>query len=84
MDIDWEEPESIDEAEDRQRTLIAEIQDIQIQFGDPRKKRRGFENEDEYWAWRQSAKVALARREQELRLVKLWIKRNRPSIKQWA
>ena len=65
----WDEPLEIEEALIRQRILIAEIQEIECQLGDPRKQ-DVFATENEYLGWRQSAKWAKTNKLQELRLVK--------------
>jgi hypothetical protein len=72
---DWDPPTSLEEAYEDRRLVIAEIQDIQAQLGN-RKKKSTYSDPDKYWAWRQGAVVALTNRLQELRLVKKWIRQN--------
>lgn len=73
MLMNWEEPLELEEAFIRRRVLIAEIQDIQAQLGDPRKKAT-FVDREGFLAWRQSAKWAMTNKLQELRLVKDWVR----------
>lgn len=69
----WVEPETVGEALDRKRDIVAQIEEITLQLGD---KRRFYAraNEPGYWAWRQGAKVAWVNYLQELRLIKQWLR----------
>lgn len=73
MITEWDEPETIAEALQRKRVLIAQIEEIQLQLGD---KRRYYarSREPNYWGWRQSAKGAWVLCLQELRLLKDWLR----------
>ena len=75
MLTEWEIPTDTEHAEERRRILVAEIQEIQTQLGD-----RNRERNQDYWRWRQNSKWALTKRLQELRLVKQWIRKNRPTV----
>lgn len=74
---DFIEPKSLAEAEDRELKLIAEIQEIQAQLGNPLTVVE-YENEADFHEWRRRTKWAQTLRLQELRILKLWIRdRNR-------
>lgn len=75
MLTEWEIPTDAEHAEERRRILVAEIQEIQTQLGD-----RNRERNQDYWRWRQNSKWALTKRLQELRLVKDWLRKNRPTV----
>jgi hypothetical protein len=75
MLTEWEIPTDPEHAEERRRILVAEIQEIQTQLGD-----RNRERNQEYWRWRQNSKWAMTKRLQELRLVKDWLRENRPTV----
>lgn len=75
MLTEWEIPTDTEHAEERRRILVAEIQEIQTQLGD-----RNRERNQDYWRWRQNSKWALTKRLQELRLVKDWLRKNRPTV----
>lgn len=74
-EIEWSEPDSMDDALARQRILIAQIEDIETQLGDPRRKQSL--TKEEWQSWRQSAKWARVTRLQEKRLLKAWIYEHR-------
>lgn len=69
----FQEPLDWNDAEERRLLLIAQIEDIDTQFGDPL-KRISFPSVEDYWKWRGKAKWARTVRLQELRLVKAWIR----------
>jgi hypothetical protein len=59
------------EARERRRTLVGEIEDIETQLGDHRKKVAM--ERDEWENWYQSAKWARVNRLQQLRELKDWM-----------
>lgn len=77
MLTEWDIPNTLTEAKERKRLLIAEVEEIQAQLGDRvRKANAPFDNFDAwlgYSTWRQKALWALTNRLEELRLVKQWI-----------
>jgi hypothetical protein len=73
---EWTVPESLEDAHEKVRCLVAEIEEIQAQLGD--RLRRSITPFDDFWRWRQSAKWAWTNRLEELRLVKQWIREQQP------
>lgn len=71
MITEIEEPQSLLDAYERKRILVAEIEEIQAQLGD--RARRLKSDYETFYTWRQQAKWALTVRLQELRLIKKWI-----------
>lgn len=74
MLTEWKIPTSIEGAEERRRVLVAEIQEIQAQFGNQARKKNT--NPEEFNEWRYKAVWAMTNRLEELRLVKQWVKQN--------
>lgn len=70
---DFKEPESLADAENRRIILIAEIQEIQTQLGNPLAE-LDHESSASFHEWRQRTKWALTLRLQELRFLKQWMK----------
>lgn len=78
----FDEPADLEEADQRRRDLTLDIQSIQQQLGD---KQRTDENGNRlsqkcYWAWRKKAQFVLNQKLDELRFIKAWLKKNRPSL----
>lgn len=72
---DWDPPDSYGDALERYRVLVAEIQEIQAQLGDKRRKRHT--SQAAFAEWRYKSTWALTLRLEELRLVKKWIREQR-------
>jgi len=74
----WVEPRSLEEAIERRDQVLSELQDIQDQLGE-RNRIAGAQptSDDEYWAWRGKAKVALKYKLAEYRRLKAWVQLNR-------
>jgi hypothetical protein len=69
---DWKIPDSIEDAEERKRILVAEVQEIQAQFSNRNRKRES--DLEAFFDWRYKAIWAMTTRLEELRLVKQWLK----------
>lgn len=78
MLTDWKIPATLDEAYDRKRILVAEVEEIDTQLSDHAKRIAAQDTDGRaaFHAWRQKAKWARTNRLQELRLVKDWIRKN--------
>jgi hypothetical protein len=74
VDIRYEDPKDIDEAQTRRGTLTLDIQTIQAQLGDESRKAIG---RREYNEWRRRTLFALTAKCEELRRVKGWITQHR-------
>ena len=71
MLTEWTPPSNYDEAQERRLTLIAEVEEIDAQLRDKRKRNT---MGDEAWEeWRTKAIWAKVHRVQDLRLTKQWI-----------
>lgn len=78
MLTEYDIPRTLEEANERKRVIIAQVQDIETQLGDNSKKKSM--GAEEFTIWRQKAKWARNNRLQELRLVKKWIEQNRDRV----
>ena len=67
-------PRSLEEAKERKRNLISEIQTIETQLGSKTRKDHLHSDPNEYYQWRTNAQRALNARLAELRFLKGWIK----------
>jgi hypothetical protein len=65
-------PTSYDDADKRRLELIASIEEIDVQLGNPLRK-NDFPNLAAFYEWRQKTKWARAARLQHLRMVKTWM-----------
>ena len=67
---DFVPPKDTAEARERRRMLVAEVEEISAQLGNPLKEKEM--GEELFLEWRQKAKWALTNRLQHIRLIKQW------------
>jgi hypothetical protein len=79
MITEFEEPKDLQEAYDRKRQLVAQVEDIQSQLSNQRTKKQTM-SPDEFRRWRGSAIWAHTNRKQELRWIKQWIRENESQV----
>lgn len=86
IDNEWEEPEDLEDAAERKRILIGEIEEIEAQLCQRKNRHPSFEEDHDGWQtyqeWRGNAVWARTSRLQGLRLVKKWISQHQDDHKE--